>query len=125
MFAAVVVNKKTKALDRIFYYEIPNDLPVGNGMIVQVDFNNQKLEAFVVEVCADVDFDKTKIKPIEKIITPQPQRRYRSPLVAVLQKRFTRLNVFRKELLAMYLTILNSCVLHTMVKRNALPKLLR
>lgn len=72
MFAAVVVNKKTKALDRIFYYEIPPNLPVGNGMIVQVDFNNQKLEAFVVEVCADVDFDKAKIKPIEKIITPQP-----------------------------------------------------
>ena len=72
MFAAVVVNKKTKVLDRIFYYEIPENLQVVPGMIVQVDFAHQKLEAFVIELCDDVDFDKSKIKFIEKIITPKP-----------------------------------------------------
>lgn len=72
MFAAVVVNKKNKALDRIFYYEIPDNLSVLPGMIVQVDFARQKLEAFVVELCEDVDYDKSKIKYIDGIITPKP-----------------------------------------------------
>lgn len=72
MFAAVVVNKKTKALDRIFYYEIPSDMQVLPGMIVEVDFAHQLLEAFVVELSADVDYDRSKIKPIRRIITPKP-----------------------------------------------------
>ena len=72
MFAAVVVNKKTKALDRIFYYEVPEDLQVLPGMIVEVDFARRLLEAFVVELCPDVDYDKSKIKPIKRVITPKP-----------------------------------------------------
>lgn len=69
MFAAVVVNQKTNALNRIFYYEIPSGLDVRLGMIVEVSFGSRRLEAFVVDICQDVDFDKAKIKPIEKIIS--------------------------------------------------------
>ncbi|MGI5825570.1 MAG: replication restart helicase PriA [Bacillota bacterium] len=69
MYAAVVVNQKTNALNRIFYYEIPADLDVRLGMIVEVSFGHQRLEAFVVEICEDVDYDKEKIKPIDKIIS--------------------------------------------------------
>jgi primosomal protein N' (replication factor Y) len=72
MFAAVVVNKRANALNRIFYYNIPENLDVQLGMIVAVSFGHQNLEAFVVDICKDVDYDKDKIKDIDSIISKKP-----------------------------------------------------
>lgn len=69
MFAAVVVNQKAGALNRIFYYEIPRGLDVRQGMIVKVSFGHQRLEAFVVDVLAEVDYDREKIKSIDEVVS--------------------------------------------------------
>ncbi len=69
MFAAVVVNQRAGALNRIFYYEIPRDLDVRQGMIVKVSFGHQRLEAFVVDVLSEVDYDREKIKPIDEVVS--------------------------------------------------------
>ncbi len=73
-FAGVVVNKKTATLNRIFYYQIPADLrpAIQLGQIVEVEFARQRLEAVVVELCAAVDWPADKIKPLGRIISPQP-----------------------------------------------------
>lgn len=73
-FAGVVVNKKTATLNRIFYYRIPTELQadVQLGQIVEVEFARQRLEAVVVELCAAVEWPPEKIKPLGRIISPQP-----------------------------------------------------
>lgn len=72
MFAGVIVNKNAEALNRIFYYLVPIDFDVHLGDLVQVSFGVQKLEAIVIELVEDVDFDKAKIKPLLKRISPVP-----------------------------------------------------
>lgn len=75
MFAAVVVNQKANALNRIFYYTVPADMQLSTGMVVEVSFAHRSLEAVVVELTDnpdDLDFDLNKLKPIERIVHPQP-----------------------------------------------------
>ena len=73
-FAGVVVNKKTATLNRIFYYSLPPELAaeVQLGQIVEVEFGRQRLEAVVVELTDAVDWPAGKIKPLRRIINPQP-----------------------------------------------------
>lgn len=73
-FVGVVVNKKTTALNRIFYYSVPPELAgqVQPGQIVEVDFARQRLEAIVVEETDAVDWPPEKIKPLRRVISPQP-----------------------------------------------------
>ena len=68
-FVGVVVNKKTTALNRIFYYSVPAELAdqVHLGQIVEVDFASQRLEAIVVEEADAVDWPPEKIKPLRRI----------------------------------------------------------
>jgi primosomal protein N' (replication factor Y) len=72
MFAGVVVNKKTAALNRIFNYIVPEDMAVRPGQIVEVEFGRQRLEAIVVELAESVDFPAEKLKPISRIISAEP-----------------------------------------------------
>ena len=73
-FVGVVVNKKTTALNRIFYYSVPAELAdqVHLGQIVEVDFASQRLEAIVVEEADAVDWPPEKIKPLRRVISSQP-----------------------------------------------------
>lgn len=73
-FVGVVVNKKAAALNRIFYYSVPPELDaqVQPGQIVEVDFARQRLEAIVVEETDTVDWPPEKIKPLRRVISPQP-----------------------------------------------------
>ena len=71
MFAGVVINKKTAALNRIFHYQVPADMPVRVGQVVQVEFGRQKLEAIVIELVESIDYPVDKTKPLLQILNPQ------------------------------------------------------
>jgi len=66
MYAGVIVDKRTKSLDRVFDYEIPSDIEVsvGNSVIVPFGAKNVPTEAYVVSVS-----DTTKAKKIKSIIS--------------------------------------------------------
>lgn len=72
MLAGVVINKKTAALNRLFYYAVPEDWPVLPGQIVRVEFGKQKLEAVVVELAADGAYPADKLKPLLAIVNEKP-----------------------------------------------------
>lgn len=71
MLAGVIINKKTAALNRIFHYIVPADLPVLPGQIVEVEFGRQTLEAIVVELTDNAQIPPEKLKPIKRLVNPQ------------------------------------------------------
>ena len=89
MYAAVVVNQKARALDRIFHYEIPADLPVELGMLVEVSFAGRRLEAVVVDIMSETEIDPAKIKPIERVCEPRPL--FHPDLLAVIPVHYKTL----------------------------------
>lgn len=66
MYAGVIVDKRTKSLDRIFDYEIPDGISVlvGNTVIVPFGPKNIPTEAYVINVS-----DTTRAKKIKKILS--------------------------------------------------------
>lgn len=71
MFAGVVINKKTTALNRIFHYQVPEGMPVQVGQVVEVEFGRQKLEAIVIELVESIDYPAEKTKPLLRILNLQ------------------------------------------------------
>ncbi len=72
MLAGVVINKKTAALNRLFYYAVPPGWELLPGQIVRVEFGKQKLEAVVVELAADGAYPAEKLKPLLDIVNAKP-----------------------------------------------------
>ena len=68
MFAKVIIDQDAKALDRDFVYEIPEDFDVQVGERVIVPFGSRYLQGFIIEICEEVQFDKSKIKKITRKI---------------------------------------------------------
>ncbi len=62
MFAQVVVDISTDAVDRVFFYHALPDTQV--GMRVSVPFANRTVLGYVIALCEETNFDKTKIKSI-------------------------------------------------------------
>ena len=77
MFASVIIDQDTKALDKVFDYRIPSEMEVQKGDRVLVSFGSRMIQAFVVDIKKDSAFDSSKIKPIlakldgEPIIKPE------------------------------------------------------
>ena len=71
MFAAVLVELKTKKIDKTFTYHIPNEMNIQIGMRVQVPFGKQKLEGFVVDILSNFEAEY-EIKEIIKTIDSKP-----------------------------------------------------
>ena len=72
MLAGVIINKKTAALNRIFYYTVPDGMEVVPGQLVEVPFGKNILEAVTVEMTETADVPLDKLKPIKRLINPQP-----------------------------------------------------
>ena len=72
MLAGVIINKKAAALNRLFYYAVPEGWQVLPGQIVRVEFGRQKLEAVVVQLTADDACPVDKLKPLLSIINEKP-----------------------------------------------------
>ncbi len=72
MLAGVIINKKTAALNRLFYYSVPEGWQILPGQIVRVEFGRQGLEAVVVELAEDGSYPADKLKPLLGVVQEKP-----------------------------------------------------
>ena len=66
-YANVIVDLSADALDRLFSYEIPEDMDIRPGYQVVVPFGNRRIEGFVASLSDECGLPAEKIK---KIISP-------------------------------------------------------
>ena len=64
MFADVIIDQDAKALDKVFEYNIPEELDINVGMRVYVPFGNRVLQGYVVGIKEKTDYEEGKIKSI-------------------------------------------------------------
>lgn len=74
MLAGVIINKKTAALNSLFYYKVPCGMDVCPGQLVEVEFGKNAVEAVVIELVDDTaaDIPPEKLKEIRRLIDPKP-----------------------------------------------------
>lgn len=68
MFASVIIDQDSKALDKVFEYRIPNELKIEKGMRVLVPFGTRILQGFVVDINENCEYDANKIKRIISVV---------------------------------------------------------
>ncbi len=73
MYASVLVEIKSRNLDKTFTYKIPNQLrnKAFVGMRVLVPFNGRQVEGFILDICEDVKIEY-EIKDIIKLVDDHP-----------------------------------------------------
>lgn len=73
MIAKVIVDSSNNRIDKMFDYEIPNDISVKVGDRILVPFGNQKIEAYCVEIAQNSEFEKIKsvIKLIDSLLNEE------------------------------------------------------
>ena len=64
MFACVVIDQDTKALDKEFDYLIPDGMNIEIGMRVKVPFGARVLQGFVIDTKEQSNYNASKIKSI-------------------------------------------------------------
>ena len=67
MFASVIIDQDTKALDKEFEYKVPDEMHIEKGMRVFVPFGSRVLQGFVVDIKERCNYSEDKIK---KIVSP-------------------------------------------------------
>lgn len=72
-YADVIVDITAQKLDRVFQYRIPEQMQgiLEPGMVVEIPFGkgNRLIKGYVTGISSHVDYDPSKVKSIEKIIT--------------------------------------------------------
>ncbi len=68
MFAKIIIDQDSKALDKVFEYKIPQDMQVQVGERVIVPFGTRYLQGFIVAIEEKSEYDENKIKPITRKI---------------------------------------------------------
>lgn len=75
-YAEVIVDNSNTNIDRTFTYKIPTKhldyLDIGMRVVVPFGFGNKKVEGIIINLKNDVDFDKSKIKSIYKVLDESP-----------------------------------------------------
>ena len=61
MFASVIIDQDTRALDKIFEYIVPDDMQIEKGMRVFVPFGSRVLQGFVVDIKGSCEYDVSKL----------------------------------------------------------------
>ena len=72
MFASVIIDQDTKALNREFDYRIPSELKIEKGFRVLVPFGQRTVQGFVVDLKETTDVDLKKIKNIYSAVEDYP-----------------------------------------------------
>ena len=72
MFASVIIDQDTKALNREFDYRIPSEHKIEKGFRVLVPFGQRTVQGFVVDVKETTDVDLKKIKSIYSAVEDYP-----------------------------------------------------
>lgn len=77
MFASVIIDQDTKALDKVFEYIIPDGMPIEKGMRVFVPFGNRILQGFVIDKVYKSEYPSEKLKaiisPVEDFSAIKPE----------------------------------------------------
>ena len=68
MYASVIIDQDAKALDRVFEYLVPADLPAQLGMRVIVPFGARYIQGFIVGLSDECSYDAAKLKPIHSLV---------------------------------------------------------
>ncbi|MFD2829795.1 primosomal protein N' [Corticicoccus populi] len=73
-FASVIVSVSSKEVNRIFEYKIPDPLIgiIKIGHRVLVPFGPRNIQGYVVNIKDSVDFDASKIRPINRALDIEP-----------------------------------------------------
>lgn len=72
MFAKIIIDQDSKALDKVFEYIVPDDLNIVVGMRVFVPFGKRVLQGFVIGLSEQCEYDKDKLKKIISAIEDFP-----------------------------------------------------
>ena len=73
-YAAIIVNRAVKAVDKVFHYHIPVHLQpiISVGMIVKIPFGRETLEGIVVGFVDEPEVPVEKVKDILEYVSDQP-----------------------------------------------------
>ena len=74
MYIEVLTQIGAKAVDQTFTYSVPKELEasIKVGIRVRIPFGTKELEGFVVNICSNPDYDKSKIKEIMSVVDTEP-----------------------------------------------------
>ncbi|HZJ57754.1 MAG TPA: primosomal protein N' [Clostridia bacterium] len=76
LYAGVIVDQAHPAIDKIYHYEIPEDLKAGIqiGMRVLVPFGagNRNIDAYIMGLNKEIFIPHNRVKPIKEIRDPYP-----------------------------------------------------
>ena len=68
MFAQVIIDTKSRVLDRVFTYKIDEDIKVGTRVLVPFGKSNKPSVAVVLNISEKIDIDESKVKKIIKLL---------------------------------------------------------
>lgn len=68
MFVQVVIDTKSRVLDRVFTYKSAEEISIGTRVLVPFGRANKPSVAVVLNVCDKVDIDEAKIKKVIKVL---------------------------------------------------------
>ncbi len=73
-YAAIIVNRAVKAVDKIFHYHIPSHLQpiVSTGMIVKIPFGREILEGIIVDFVTTPEVEQERVKDILECVSEKP-----------------------------------------------------
>ena len=76
-YAAIIVNRKIAAVDKVFYYVVPSELysEISCGSIVSIPFGREQLEGVVVDLTTELPADlppNIKMRAISGLVSPRP-----------------------------------------------------
>ncbi len=68
-YAGIIVNNEALAMDRIFTYQVPDEMTVSIGQRVEISFGmgNRKIEGFVISLMDELEEDLQRVKKIQKV----------------------------------------------------------
>ena len=68
MFVQVVIDTKSRVLDRVFTYKTDEEIEIGTRVLVPFGRSNKPSIAVVLNTCEEIDIDEAKIKSIIKVL---------------------------------------------------------
>lgn len=68
MYAEVIIDQDAKALDKVFEYIVPNDMPAKTGMRVIVPFGVRMIQGFIIKLKDTCDYEPSKLKKIQSLV---------------------------------------------------------
>ena len=88
MFAQVIVDIASSAVDKVFDYDISNFPQAKKGMRVLVPFSGREIEGIIIGTSQSSNFDSSKIKSITKLLEDFP---------VVLEHQFSLMSFLRDK----------------------------